>query len=358
MPENEITTMQAAGYESLQSIMAKRPYISQSGRHAGQPVVAMQANSGGVTEKPIAVNDSTRVLPQASWIRLDQDVQQAFDQRLAIVKALRDRGLTKDVGGLGTIVSAFQTAGRMDDADITMDGYTRAVRDRPEMGVGGTPIPVIQKPFQLSVRHMMAAANMGQELDTTYAAAAGRAVARTLEKMFLYGTDAIGSVSGYTVAGLTTFEGRATVSDLNDWTSDDTTGRNILDNVTELISTAEIEEHAYGPYVLFLSARVKPKLREDYNPDGATEKTILQKIRDLEEIDEVVFSDAQDKEDVILAQLTSDVVDVGVASDIQTIEASSMHGWHNDYQTFAAMAPRFKADGDSHCGVIHGTMED
>ncbi len=226
MNDVTINTAEGAGLAMGENgILAKRPYIATAGRYAGQSVVAVNTgqmdNQGQplYAEKPIQANATLR---KDEWIDLEDTIIESARERLVIVDDLQSAGLTYNVGGLGTLISEWETASEITDAEITMDGESTADKDRQEFGLNGVPIPVIQKPFSIGERMLMASRQRGASLDVTTGTEASRAVARMSEKMVFNGASIGANNSAgqrYTVPGLTNFPGRATFT-LSDWSDD------------------------------------------------------------------------------------------------------------------------------------------
>lgn len=339
----------------LNAILAKRPYISDKGRYRGQPVVAVtngQKDDKGYlvfSEKPIQTNATLR---KDEWLSLEEQIIMAARERLVIVDDLQSNGLTSNVGGLGTMISEWETASEMTDATATMDGETEADRDTQEFGLSGVPIPVIQKPFRVSERMLLASRTRGASLDTTLGEEASRAVARTSEKMVFNGLS-LGTVRGYNVYGLTTFPGRSTFT-ISDWSLGTVTPEDILADILAMVEQLETDERHFGPFTLYIPATFSARFREDFKANS--DKTLMQRVTDEQVISDVKTSDVLADGNVILVQLTRDVIDLAVASDVTTVQWASGSGWTNKFQVFAAWAPRLKQDFDGHVGILHGSV--
>ena len=341
-----------AGSEA--GILAHRPYIAIAGKNAGKAVVAV--NSGRVDEKgsPIYVEKLTAnaTLRKDEWLSLDQQIIEMARQRLVIVEDLRAAGLVQNVGGLGTLISEWETGSAITDAEATMDGESTADQDNQEFGLSGVPIPVIQKPFKISERQLMASRTRGSALDVTTGLEAARAVARKSEDMLFNGLT-MGKVKSYSVYGLTNHPNRATISLTYDWSLAATTGANVLEDVMALIKKAETDERGIGPYNIYVSTDAAYKFREDYTSNYG--KTLLDRILEIPEISNVRFSDKVKSKNAVLLQMDKTTIDLAVASDVTNVQWNSPSGWTHNFQTFAAWAPRIKGDYDGHLAVVHGT---
>lgn len=338
-------------------ILSRRPYISNSGRYAGQPVVAVNTGKEDASgqpvygEKPIHGNATLR---KDEWIDLEDQIITAARERLVVVNDLMNAGLTYNVGGLGTIVSEFEAGSEMDDADISMTGRSRAEMDRQEFSLQGVPIPVIHKEFSIDERMLLASRQRGADLETTGGEEASRSVARRSERMIFEGAEitAKGS-SAYTIHGLRTFPGRATYT-ISDWSDTaNVTNEDILADVLAMIQQMETQERSYGPFNLYIPAEYSFRFRQDFK--AAVSGTLMQRVLAEEKINAVRTADMQADGNVSMVEMVRRVWDLAVASDIVTVQDDSRFGWSNEFQVYAAWAPRFKQDADGRVGVMHGS---
>lgn len=359
---NDITVQSAAALglpTNENGILAKRPYISTHGKLKGKPVVAyntgqMDNNGQWLYSEKLVANATLR---HEEWINLEDQIIEAARERLVIIDDLQAAGLTFNTGGLGTIISEWETASEMTDAEVTMDGESKADKDAQNFGMDGVPIPVIQKPFSIGERMLLASRQRGSALDVTQGIEASRAVSRKSESIMFYGAS-IGKVKArandkYDIPGVCTFDHRG-IFQIKDWTDDDNvTPENIFEDILAMVRQAETEERRYGPFTLYIPGVYAYRFRQDFKE--YSDKTLMQRVTDEDSITRVRVSDALKDGDVVLIEMSRDVIDLGIGSDITTIQWASGSGWTNHFQVFAAWAPRLKKDYDGHCGIIHGT---
>jgi len=344
-----------SGIDSEAKVLASRPYINEE----GHPCITV--NTGQLDENGMPVYREQRIhvnatLRKDEWLRLDDVLITAARERLVIVEDLRAAGLTYSVGGLGVLISEWEKSSEITDAEVTMDGESETDGDRQEFGLNGVPIPVIQKRFKIGERVLMASRTRGAALDVTTGVEAARAVARTSESIVFNGTT-MGSVvsdgNTYQIYGLRTFPDRATF-DLADWANAATTPQAILDDILAMIKLLETQERKFGPFTLYIPGAFAHRFREDFKANG--DRTLMQRVLAIESIAAVRVADALPADQVILIELDRGTIDLAVASDLSNIQWGSPSGWTNYFQTFAAWAPRLKADFDGHCGICHGTV--
>lgn len=342
------------------AVLARRPYIATHGRHKGQAVVAHDTGrkdeSGNpiYIEKPIQTNAST--LRKDEWVDLEDTLIESARERLVIIDDLRGLGLTYNVGGLGTIISEWESSSELTDAEITMDGESKADKDRQQFNLNGVPIPVIQKPFSIGERMLLASRTRGASLDVTTGTEAARSVARTSESLVINGANIGASNSGgqrYNIPGLLTFPGRATMT-ISDWSDPAVTPQMILSEILQMVQLLETQQRHYGPFHLYIPGDVVFRFREDFKEFG--DKNLMQRVLDEDAIRAVRVSDVMPSGNVSMVQMERSVIDLAVAADLTTVQWQSGSGWTNHFQVFAAWAPRFKQDYDGRTGILHGSV--
>jgi len=357
----EISMFVGSGFETENRILSKRPYVNSR----GQAVVAFNTGKRDKDHKFIyreKILQTNATLRKEEWVELEEQLLESFRERLVGVEDLRNAGLVHPVGGLGVLVSEWETGSEITDAGITMDGESLSEEDRQEFGLEGVPIPIIQKRFRIGERVLLASRMRGAALDLTTGTEAVRAVARTSENMLFYGTN-IGTTRSvnrvYQVYGLTTHPDRA-LATISDWSLPSVTGETILREILAMITVMEVDHRRFGPFVLYIPADFSSRFAEDFktNSDKSLRTRVLEdpRVRDIRVADALHGTSHADGADVVLVQQTSDSVDMAVGSDISTVQWASGSGWTNYFQVFTAWAPRIKTDFDGRAGVLHATV--
>lgn len=349
----------AVGAGGENAILAQRPYLATNGKNAGHPVITY--NTGQMDEKGMPVYGERRITANATlrkdeWVDLEDQILEAARERLVIVDDLQAAGLTYNVGGLGTLISEWETGSEMTDAEITMDGESTRDKDRQEFGLDGVPIPVIGKDFKIGERMLMASRQRGAGLDVTQGVEAGRSVARTSEALVFNGSNIGASNSAgdrYRIPGLTTFEGRATYT-MSDWSDEgNVSTQDIFSELLQMVQQMETEERHYGPFTVYIPGEYAYRFRQDFKQHG--DKTLMERALDEDVIDRIRVSDVLGSGNVVMVEMKRETLDLGVASDVSTVQWESGSGWTNMFQTFAAWAPRLKSDFDGNCGILHAS---
>lgn len=342
------------------STLAMRPYIATNGRYAGHAVVTVntgQLDESGnpvYAEKPINTNATLR---KDEWIDLEDQIIEAARERLVIVEDMQAAGLTYNVGGLGTIISEWETASEITDAQITMDGETVNDKDRQAFGLNGVPIPVIQKDFTIGERMLLASRQRGAALDVTTGTEAARAVARKSEHMVFFGANIGASNSAgtsYSIPGLTTFADRETFT-ISDWsdTSTPITPETIFSEILQMVAKMETEQRSFGPFDIYIPGVYASRFREDFKANS--DKTLMERVTDEDVINRVRVSDVLTDGNVVMIEPNRRYLDLAVAADVTTVQWQSGSGFTNHFKTYAAWAPRLKSDYDGRTGIMHAS---
>lgn len=355
----EIITPEAAGLTGKFAVNQMQPYIASEGRYAGQSVVAVptgQLDKQGqpeFAERPIQTNATLR---KDEWIDLEDQVIEAARERLVIVEDLRSAGLTYNVGGLGTLISEWEQASEMTDAEVTMDGETATQKDRQTFRLKGVPIPMVMKDFSIGERMLLASRQRGASLDVTQGTEAARAVARVSESIVFNGANIGASNSAgtsYSIPGLTNFAGRATKT-ISDWSDDaNVSPQDIHGEILEMVQQLETDQRRYGPFTLYVPGEYAFRFRQDFKENS--DKTLMERVTDEDVIANVRISDTLTDGNAVMVEMNRSVIDLAVASDLTTVQWQSGSGFTNHFKVFAAWAPRLKADYDGRTGILHGS---
>jgi len=346
----------------IDGVMASRPFVSQSGKNAGKMVVI--ANTGRfdtngkpvLVEKVLATNANETSLRGSDWVNIDRVVVEAATQRLAIVDDLIQAGMTYAAGDLGTITTEWDAVSELDTASVTIDGETESNKDRQLFRPDGVVIPIIHKQFSIPKRQLLASRRNGAGIDTTHAAAAARAVARMSGSIVYNGHNIAAKGTKdlrHAIPGLLTHTSRQTES-MTNWRSTGVTPETIHSDILKLIKKAETGARAFGPYMLYVSGAVWHRFREDFKANSSI--TLLQRTQETDGIVNVRVDDSLPDTAVVLVQWLTSTIDLAIISNINTLQWQSASGWTENFQVFAAWAPRIKADYDDRLGVVHGTI--
>ncbi len=302
-----------------------------------------QMLSNGLNVNSLRTND---LLRKEEWVDFDTTVVDIARTRLHMVEDLRAQGLIHNLGGLGTLVSQFETQSDMTAADLDMAGVTPGEEGSVQFNLRSIPIPIIHKDFRINIRRLEASRRLGDSVDTTQAAVASRRVSDRIEDMIFNGAGI--TVDGNTIPGLRT-HGDRNLGGISAW--DLTTNwPNIYGDIVDMLQDA-YDANYYGPFMVYVSAN-RWSLLYGVDPLGSGD-TALARIKNLPEIIDIRPSSSMPDDEVLMVQMTPDVIDLAVAQDITTVQWDSLGGMQVHFKVMAAMAPRVKSDDSNNSGIVH-----
>jgi uncharacterized linocin/CFP29 family protein len=315
------------------------------GRASG--VVAHRLLQSGFKVNALRTNDT---LLYDEWKHLDAAVLKAAQARLLGIADLQTRGLTYNIPeGLGKTVIGYQDQSDVEDASISMDGITRGERDRPEYDMNYMPLPIIHKDFSFSAREIQASRQGNMPLDTSMAELAARKVAEQAETLLFQGSGDY-TFGGGTIFGYQDFTNRNTVTLGTNWDASAADGATILADVLAM-KQASIDDRYFGPWMLYIPTAYETKLDDDFKANS--DKSIRQRVLEVSGIQDIKVADFLTANNVILVQMTSDVVRVVEGLPITTVQWDSDGGMKINFKVMTILVPQIRADQTNKCGVIH-----
>lgn len=289
------------------------------------------------------------LLRKDEWTALDTAVIEVQRQRLNGIADLQNRNLTRNLGGLGVLVDQYEQMSDMGDADVDMSGEAEGDEDTIAYTLANVPIPVVHKAYRINKRRLEASRKLGQSIDTTQAEVASRKVRDKSEDILFNGQAGI-TVNGNTLYGYRTHPNRVTGSVTAAWT--DETNRDILADIETMLSDADAK-YFFGPFVLYVPTSYWSVLRSDYK--SYSERTYLERLRQYSEISDVKPADVLPADNIVMVQMSRDVVDLAIGQSVTNVEWMSKGNMVAHYKVMAAWAPRVKSDYNGNCGVVHYT---
>jgi len=324
-----------------------RPYIGKNGR------AYITLYKGGNPKElssyqAIPVDNAT--LQRDEWKQLDDAVLKISEERLGGIQDLIDNGLTFDLGNaMGTTVLEWHDISDAMEASLTMDGVTRGKGDRPNYSTHYLPIPIIHVDYEINARVLEASRKLGNPLDTTSAERAARKVNEKLEEMLF--TDISYSFGGGAIKSYLNFADRNQVSLTENWDASGKTAAEILADVLNL-KQASIDAYHYGPWMLYIPTAYETTLDGDY--DATTPgTTIRERILKIAGIKGIKIIDKLTANNVLLVQMTTDVVRLVRGLGIQNIEWQTEGKFITKYKVLTIQVPQIRSDQDGKCGIVH-----
>lgn len=302
------------------------------------------ANSGEERAELLQANSA---LPKDAWERISDVVVEVPEKRLNGIADLQAAGLTSEAD-LAFQNDVWHTASEMTDANVDMGMESEGEEDSTHMESDGVPLPIVHKDFRFNFREIRAAEQLGRPLPMDEASRATRQVVEAHEDLLFNGWD--GSVNGYDLYGLTDEPNRNTFTG-SDWG----TASNVESDVNSIVEKAEADSY-YGPYNLYVSQAQWKDLRAD-DPNSDTGRQVRDAVAEnySREINRIAPTDKLADGEAVLVQMDRDVVELAVASDVQTVEWSERGETEFYGKVMASMIPKVKSDQSGGSGVVHTT---
>ena len=309
---------------------------------------ASRLMAAGMNVNALRTNATLR---KDEWKYYDKAVIMAAQQRLVGVAALLRRGLVLNLtNGLGITVLESEKQSDISDAMISMDAVTRGKADRIEFDIGYLPLPIVHKDYYLSARVLEAARRNGTALDTSNAELSARKCSEMVEQYLFMGSGSY-SFGGGIIYGLTDFPQRNPVELGGAWDESGYTGQEILNDVLAM-KQASIDDRYYGPWILWVPTKYETLLDEDFKANS--DKTVRQRLLEVGGITEVQVADKLTGDNVVLCQLSTDVIRMVNGLPITNVEWDSEGGMMHHFKVMTINVPQIRCDASGRCGVVHG----
>lgn len=325
-----------------------RPYIGKDGRSY------ITTNQKGKS-KATFLQNTTATLRHEDWKILDEAIVKVSKPRLKAVGDLRAAGLTYTIpNGMGKTVLMTETQSDIGPASVSMDGIRENANDRPVFELANLPLPIIHKDFQFSARQIAVSRSGGSPLDTTTAELAARRVAEEAEKLLL-GVSTVAdtySFGGGTIYGYTDLPCAITSETLSCPTNSGWDGATFLNEILSMIVALYAQYH-YGPYMLYAAPAWDEYLDNDFK--AASDKTLRNRVKEVSSIMDVRTLDYMSNYDIILVQMTSDVVREVIGMDIVTVEWDTIGGLQKNFKIMAILVPQLRCDQDDNAGIVYAS---
>lgn len=334
-----------------------KPFIDSKGRSC------ITIFKGGDAKDP--ANYSTRlstnaaVLRRDEWKTLDEAVMNIAEYRIGGTKDLIDAGLVYNLGnGMGTTVFEWHDVSDALTADMTMDGISRGKNDRPVYQTNYLPLPIIHADYEINSRVLASSRSLGNPLDTTMAERAARRVLEKIENMLFtdttYAWGAADDRSRNSIYSYTNHPDRALVTLANYGAWDNLsacTGAEIVASVLAM-KQASINAYHYGPWKLYIPTAYETRLDNDYDTTTPG-TTIRERIMKIDGISSIKVIDSLTADNVLLVQMTSNVVRLVRGMAVQNVEWKSEGNFITNYKVMTIQVPQIRSDANGRTGIVH-----
>lgn len=304
------------------------------------------------TARGLVVNSTLR---KDEWEELDRRVVMASVPPLVITAYLVRRGLTRSLGGLGTLVAQYNQVSEMTAANASLRGHASGEKDLVDFDLVGVPVPVIFKEFEIDERLLESSRRLGEGIDMTNAAAAARVVAEKIEDLTINGDTNI-NLNGATIYGLTNHPdintGTAASYGGGDWGTD----TNVTATIAGMITAAQADGY-YGPYALWAAPTQFNQAALEFFTDGSGD-TPRDRVLRMAGIESFEQSPHLADGEVLLVTLSDEVVQIATVPGFYPItnrEWTTGDGMLNSFKAMSVMTPIVKSDYSGKSGIVLAT---
>ena len=307
------------------------------------------SRNGRWTDSTVVINSALR---KDEWEALDDAVVEAAGPRTAILSRLP----VKTHDSIGVLISQWNVASQMTEADVSISGRTVGQRDRVDYKLNGVPLPIVFKDFEIGERELEASRRFGGGLDVTTAFEASRVVVEKMADM-LYIGEPTTNLNGNIVYGLTTHPNRNTGSASGDFG----TITNIETTIIAMINALAADNY-HGPFEVDVATTQYIEMLARYS-DGSGQRAI-DSVMEIPQIEAVNSTDQLPDGNLVMRQTTRNVlewaqIEVGGETvngiQIALTEWLSGDGLTHHFKVMAIGAPLVKADYETQSGIAHYT---
>jgi hypothetical protein len=175
---------------------------------------------------------------------------------------------------------------------------------------------------------------------------AGRVVAEKIEGLLWDGYAGLGANN--TIYGYRTAPGRNTKTLTTSWAT--ATGAAMLADILDMISKAQAD-HMYGPYMIYHGIGAGINMGNDFKAES--DKSIRQRLLEIEGVAGFRATANLPDNEVLLVQLTADVVQMINGIQPTMVQWDSHGGFVTHFKIIAIMLPRFRTDSEGQSGIVH-----
>jgi hypothetical protein len=143
---------------------------------------------------------------------------------------------------------------------------------------------------------------------------------------------------------------RQTVSLTTDW---DVSGATIIDDCLRMLETA-YAVNLFGPFFLYVPKNYWAVLQEDYST-AKGDRTFIQRILAFEDVEQVRPLDALPDDNVVMIQMTEDVIDLTEAQAITTVQWDK-NPFVTNFRVLQVGGPHIKTIQNDAGTTLHGII--
>ena len=316
---------------------------------AGGRWAAARFEAAGLNVDSLRTLDTLR---RDEWVEFDNVLVEEGLIRMPAVGDLMGRGLSRTIAnGIGKTAFEYERVGDMTPAIMSMTGLVRSDNDRVEFDNSRLPLPLTHKDFFLDRRVLAASRERGEPLDTLQARIAGRKVSELVEYTLLNGSAK--QYGGVGIYGYTTVPQRLEVdfTDGKSWDDATKTGAGYVADI-QAMKSGLAARRFHGPFMIYIPADADTNLDADYSTVKG-EGTIRARLSQINQIQGIQVSDQLETGQVVMVQMTPDVVQMIVGENLQTIQWDVQGGFGINFKAFTIMVPILRYNSAGQTGIVH-----
>jgi hypothetical protein len=128
------------------------------------------------------------------------------------------------------------------------------------------------------------------------------------------------------------------------------TGAQYLADLLAMIQKA-YDDHMYGPFIIYVPLAAFTRMGDDFKTNS--DKTIIQRLLEVPGVEDIVPTEELTGTNVLLVQMTKDVVDLIDGIQPTLVEWDSHGGMVSHFKVMAIMLPRVRNDYELQSGIVH-----
>ena len=113
-----------------------------------------------------------------------------------------------------------------------------------------------------------------------------------------------------------------------------------------------VNKHKFGPYMLYIPTAYETVMDEDYSPNKGN-NTIRERIMQIGNISGIKVIDTLEANNVLLVQMTSDVVRLVNGFGLTNVQWNSEGGMVTNYKVMTIQVPQIRSDQSGNSGIVH-----
>jgi uncharacterized linocin/CFP29 family protein len=328
------------------------------GMHATDAKTAYLSNLIGSGLTIAEMRAATPLTEDAQRI-IDSTVVKVGMQRLTVTADLMAAGLTYNLPNpLSVLEVQWETVSDTGGAQRTMTPSARGQNQLPNRLPRRLPVYLTTDDFFMGIRTLRASERVGMPLDTTLIESATRRVNEAIEDSVLNGATLEGGVAlqvnGNAVPGLLNAPNANTVTLSAPWIS--ATGDQILTDTLAMINQLQADKK-YGPYAMYVGTAVGNALNKDFK--AAIGGSVLSRLQQVSNgtggLLTIKVADMMPANQVLMFQMTSDVIDLIVGQAPTVVPWTSPDGFTLYWMVMGIVIPRVRSDYNNASGIVIGS---